>query len=506
LLVVAAVLSIGMTVQASALPTDAKAAEPLAWSAPETIDAPESFAGVSCSSASLCVVGDNEGHILTSIDPAGGPSTWSKTESVDAFGTNDISCVVGLCVSADGNGGVVTATDPTKGTSAWQLAHDVDETIYGFNAMSCAATTLCVGVDYSTGDVVTSTDPTGGAPSWTTTNVDGTHPLLAVACPTTSLCVAGDNAGNILTSTNPAGGASAWSAPVQIDPGSIVEAIACRTATFCVAVDNGGNVLTSSNPTGGASAWSAPVQIDPNSSELGGISCPTTSLCVTVDDLGNVVTSSDPTGGPSAWHLTNVEGGSDFEKSLNGVSCPTAALCVVTDIQGHVIIGTPPSEEAKPEEPQPHPEEPKAHVEPPPPVIHVPAPPAQLSPAPITTAQLVAVLKQQLTPHGTAASLHSLLKHGGLVMPFTAPEAGTLSVGWYLVPKGARLAKHPKPVLVASGRLSVAAATPGQLKLRLTAAGKRQLKHAKRVKLVARATLVPSGGTAVVAIKPFGMS
>jgi hypothetical protein len=77
-------------------------------------------------------------------------------------------------------------------------------------------------------------------------------------------------------------------------------------------------------------------------------------------------------------------------------------------------------------------------------------------------------------------------------MPVQMPEAGTLNIGWYLVPKGAKLAKKVKPVLVASGKLGVAAATPGQLKLSLTAAGRRQLKRAKRMSITARAEYVTS--------------
>jgi hypothetical protein len=56
-------------------------------------------------------------------------------------------------------------------------------------------------------------------------------------------------------------------------------------------------------------------------------------------------------------------------------------------------------------------------------------------------------------------------------MPFTVPEAGTLNVSWYFVPKGAKLAKTVKPVLVASGKLTFVAAGAAQVKLKLTAGG-----------------------------------
>lgn len=90
-------------------------------------------------------------------------------------------------------------------------------------------------------------------------------------------------------------------------------------------------------------------------------------------------------------------------------------------------------------------------------------------------------------------------------MPFKALEAGTLSVQWYEVPSGAKLAKHSKakPVLVASGQMSFPAAGTSQVKVRLTAAGKRLLKHAKQLKLTAKGMFTPRGEAAVSAAKGF---
>ena len=94
--------------------------------------------------------------------------------------------------------------------------------------------------------------------------------------------------------------------------------------------------------------------------------------------------------------------------------------------------------------------------------------------ATISSAQIAALLGQQLIPSGKAAMIAMLLKNGGLTMPFKALEAGTLSVQWYEVPSGAKLAKcsKAKRVLVASGQISFSAAGTGQIKVRLTAAGK----------------------------------
>ena len=121
--------------------------------------------------------------------------------------------------------------------------------------------------------------------------------------------------------------------------------------------------------------------------------------------------------------------------------------------------------------------------------------------ATISSAQIAALLGRQLVPSGKAAKIGALLRAGGLTMSFTALEAGTLSVQWYELPSGAKVAKKvkAKPVLVASGQASFAGAGTSKIKVRLTAAGKKLLKDAKRVKLEAKGVFVPTAGAVVTA-------
>ncbi len=121
--------------------------------------------------------------------------------------------------------------------------------------------------------------------------------------------------------------------------------------------------------------------------------------------------------------------------------------------------------------------------------------------------EMAALLGLQLAPSGTAAKIGSLLKHGGLSMSIKTLAAGTLTVDWYELPAGAKLARQakPKPILIASGRLSVAAVGIGTIRIKLTAAGKRLLKGAKRVKLVGKGTLVPARGPAITATRSFSI-
>ena len=57
----------------------------------------------------------------------------------------------------------------------------------------------------------------------------------AVACPTTKLCIAVDNAANgqVAYTTNPAGPASAWTL-ATVATGVTLDSAACASATLCV--------------------------------------------------------------------------------------------------------------------------------------------------------------------------------------------------------------------------------------------------------------------------------
>ena len=70
---------------------------------------------------------------------------------------------------------------------------------------------------------------------------------------------------------------------------------------------------------------------------------------------------------------------------------------------------------------------------------------------------------------GQAAKIAQLLKHGGLVIAFTAPSAGHLVISWYMVPKGAHLTKSKQPVLVATGSVTFHGAGKAKVKIALTA-------------------------------------
>jgi len=124
-----------------------------------------------------------------------------------------------------------------------------------------------------------------------------------------------------------------------------------------------------------------------------------------------------------------------------------------------------------------------------------------------TAAQVRVALSKVLKPRGKAAKIGHLLRDGGYSFSFTAPSAGRLAIGWYLVPKGAHVAKATKPGLVASASVVFPKAGTAKIKVSLRGQGRKLLKNAKRVKLTAKGTFTPTGGmttstTKTITLKP----
>ena len=66
-------------------------------------------------------------------------------------------------------------------------------------------------------------------------------------------------------------------------------------------------------------------------------------------------------------------------------------------------------------------------------------------------------LARQLTPTQAGGRISSMLRHGGVGLSFSSYKAGMVTVAWYEVPAGARLARKakPLPVLVAAGSFAL---------------------------------------------------
>ena len=119
-----------------------------------------------------------------------------------------------------------------------------------------------------------------------------------------------------------------------------------------------------------------------------------------------------------------------------------------------------------------------------------------------SASQIVQALLASLGPSGKEARVAVLRKHGGYRFSFLAPSAGTLSIGWYEVPKGAHLSKA-KPVLLATGAATAVKAGKLRITVKLNPKGRALLKHGGKVKLTAKGAFTPAGGAAVSATKTF---
>ena len=117
------------------------------------------------------------------------------------------------------------------------------------------------------------------------------------------------------------------------------------------------------------------------------------------------------------------------------------------------------------------------------------------------------LLGQQITPSGKNAKIARVLTLSGFTLTFKANQAGKLTIDWYEVPRGAKLASHakhkPKPVLVGSGQVTFTAAGVKKVKIKLTSAGKKLLRHASNQPLTAEGVFVTTKGTRLEVKKAF---
>jgi len=118
------------------------------------------------------------------------------------------------------------------------------------------------------------------------------------------------------------------------------------------------------------------------------------------------------------------------------------------------------------------------HVEPPP-----PPPPSE--------AEIKHDLLAALGNHESAQRLANVKKHGGAAVAVTAPAAGTFTIYWYYLPRGAHLSSA-RPVLVASGHITVSKSGRAKITVKLSSKGKSLVKHAHSIKLTGEATFSSS--------------
>ncbi len=290
--------------------------------------------GVSCPTISFCL-GVVSGGVVTTTDPLGGRGAWTFTPVNGEHHLGAVSCAsASLCAILDDDGDVAASNDPTGGAAAWTVTRIDTFAPTPFDqedGISCPSASLCVVTD-RTGHVITSTDPTGGASAWTTGELDSAG-LTDVSCASTSLCAATGLDGNVWITTDPAGGASAWIA-AKVEPYRL-QGISCPSMKLCVATD-GENAVTSTDPTGGPAAWrTAPVG---SSFSADTASCASDSFCALVDGGGHILHSNDPAAGGSSYTSTLVDAP---PCARAGTPCLSERLYVHDDQGTHMVDSAP---------------------------------------------------------------------------------------------------------------------------------------------------------------------
>ena len=530
------------------------------WSRAE-VDTAGTLNAISCApGTTLCVAVDDFGDVFTSTEPAGGASKWTKTALSGVDFPSSISCPTSsFCAMVDQAGHVITSTSPTTGS--WSVSSPLTGNPV-LASISCPSGAFCAASELSGAHVFTSAHPTGGPSEWTSTELEGASYVNGIACASASLCVTGGSSEEYVTK-EPFGGTTKWTKEAL----GWITGVSCPSESLCVASGMFGGLSTSANPTEGAGTWSG-TDVTFYENGLNSVSCPSTSFCAAADSVGDVITGqpTGPAGAvPTITTPPTLSGEAIVGKTLTEehgawtggpilsysyewqrcagvVSCTSIpgaegqSLVLTTEDEGFQIRvlerarnaeGTSaPSESALTAGVSPAggtgpggggttKEEPKVGS-------------GSTSGgttgttgtgtagggtsgsgagggavATISSSQITGALGQVLGAPAKAA-VTKLLKQGILLLPFKAPEAGSLLLQWYELPHGAKLAKaKAKPVLVASGQVVFSAAGTVTVHLKLTPTGKRLLKNTSGLKVTARASFTPTGKTAISTTRTF---
>jgi hypothetical protein len=190
-------------------------------------------------------------------------------------------------------------------------------------AVACPTSTTCLAVgDNGTIDTVKQTSPS------VVSGVDGGAALQGIACPSASLCVIEEPA-RLIVSTDPTSAHPTWTHSAIPPRNDLFAGITCASDTLCLAWSDSTTVQVSTDPAGAASTWHPQVVASPSTStEVASAVCaPGSTLCVASlpgGSNGFFSTSSDPAAGASSWSVTSEPPGT---AALVGMTCASATLC-----------------------------------------------------------------------------------------------------------------------------------------------------------------------------------
>jgi hypothetical protein len=313
------------------------------WSAPRAIDTSlgQSLLEVQCPSSTECVTLDANGR-ATTFDPATGKSR-APVQVVGAQVPTALACPSATQCTAITEENQAYTFDPAapKPSSPLLLESPAPTTInpqgLAIFALACASSTLCVAAD-TNGNAITFDPNSTAAPVVTA--------LFAVAwasvvCPSATQCtVAGDGKEATFDPTSPAAAAEATIAPSKRQ----LVGLACPSDVQCTVLDQLGDELTFDPQTPPATVPTA-YGVAPPSDDA--IACASTTQCTVTTSDGKESTF-DPTKPTAPLHSAKIDkshtgGGPGQTEGVTAISCPMATSCVAVDAGGRAIAFAPSS-------------------------------------------------------------------------------------------------------------------------------------------------------------------
>jgi hypothetical protein len=324
------------------LGTSASAAT-VTWSAPRSIDTSlgQSLLEVQCPSSTICVTLDANGR-ATTFDPAAGKSS-APVQVAGAQVPTALACPSATQCTAITEENQAYTFDPAapKPSSPLLLQSGTptspDQQGPRIFALACVSTTLCVAASL-TGEVITFDPNSTAAPVVTA--------LVAVAwasivCPSATQCtVAGDGEEATFDPTSPAAATRAAIAPSKRQ----LVGLACPSDVQCTVLDQLGDQLTFDPQTPPATVPTA-YGVAPPSDDA--IACASTTQCAVTTSDGEESTF-DPATPTAALHPAKIDkphtgGGPGQTNGVTALSCPATTSCVAVDAGGRAIAFAPSS-------------------------------------------------------------------------------------------------------------------------------------------------------------------
>ncbi len=220
--------------------------------------------GISCPAVGQCTAVSQNRREITFDPRSQRKASFRRLGTKPGTGVTVVSCPsVTSCIAGDGAGNMIGFNPRKPGRLKPRKAlHD------SFLALACPSTELCVGVVSAGTRVTFLTNPKGGTPTLkrgtvSVSRVDRIQPN-ALSCPSTTYCVLGDAAGRIVEFDPGASGATSVKV---IAPNQSLSSISCPTRTRCVAVDVAGNAFTGAGKLPARPAATGPLTVSGKTEE-----------------------------------------------------------------------------------------------------------------------------------------------------------------------------------------------------------------------------------------------